>query len=767
MASAIIGENQVSIGGVIYPVTGAIRRRLISKFPAKVIFGDDNYANEQVLSNFIISDQRGGIGVEEMKEGVHDDRCWISELDLRFRGHMLLPRLATDAGAGGLSSKDAQIFLSYDGATLCSFDEFLRVYDNGNNDYNDVIKTLAASPTDAAVVLNAAFICLDASGYDYNPKLWLPDQLTDGGLEVWTNNTTLTNWTEGGATPGTLTQEFVTVDSGLYSAKAVVGVGESVSLTQELLSLKTDQALSGKEITVTCRVKLSNGSKFAGTTLRLDGRGGATVATAVNTTDWQTLTAVHTIPALGSGTPEALNIKMQIFENAGGAYTTYFDTVTVSYSETSDPFAHLTAPEAKYVVEWDGKCFIMEADGKIYYSTDFADWTQNGQLKRPTNSVNQLKLYRDANGVEIIYAAAKQGLFAYDFDNGKFLQTEVALPDHENAGKGFTRWRDGSWTSAGLDVIKYIAGNPATIDERGLNNDDGLPAEYDGEIQHFIKGYRELFALIDPTDSLLSSRMSVAGYDGRGWQLKYTLASADKNALFGIISTDYGEFRLWFGANEKAFSLPLQKSLQNPKKDSNYTYAAAGIHITPWFDAGTAVFSKVAKKVTITAKDTTANETIVVQYRIDHAKVDRDTGWTTLGTLVAAADGVETTLDFGSGVGLAFDAIQFRFNFVRGGTTTKSPDLQSFALSYTRKVDSKWAFTFTVNTAEAKRVGAEPKGLYDSLIAAVDARLFQEFIYRDGSDAVDTRYVQFNPVDSIDQSGQGFKGQFLITAVEV
>ncbi|KKM65391.1 hypothetical protein LCGC14_1491720 [marine sediment metagenome] len=755
MASAIIGDNEVSLGGVRYPVTGSIRRRLISRFPAKVIFGDDAYANEQVLSNFIISDQRGGIGVEEMVEGVHDDRCWISECDLRFRNHMLLPVLATDAGAGGLSAKDVQVFFSYDGATYASFDEFLRIYDNGNTDFNDVIKTLAASPTDAAVVINAAFICLNTSGYDVNPKLWLPDQLVDGDLEVWTTSTNLTNWTEVTVGTGTVTQESGLVEKGSFSARFVtLGATTQAHITQVL---SFGKLLRGKEITLTARVRTN---QAADAVISVSDAGGTTSANPVGINAFETVTVVHTVGAT------ATNITILVGNVPTETAITYIDDVNISYSETTAPFQNLTSLEPKFVVEWDDKVFGMDAAGKISYTTDLLTWTLNGQLKLPSGSVNSLAIYRDANGTEIIYANAKQGEFAYDFDNAKFLATEVALPNHDNAGKGATRWRDGYFVSAGLDVIKYIAGNPATIDERGLNNDDGLPTEYDGEIQHLIKGYREMFALIDPTDSALSSRMSVGAYDGRAWQLKYTLASADKDALHGIISTDYGEFRLWFGANEKAFSLPLQKSLQNPKKDSNYTYAAAAVHITPWFDAGTAAFAKVAKKVTITAKDTTANETIVVQYRIDHATVDRDTGWTTLGTLTAAADGVETTLEFASGAGLVFDAIQFRFNFVRGGTTTKSPDLQNFVLSYTRKVDSKWGFTFTINTAEAKRVGSNPKKLYDSLIAAIEARLFQEFIYRDGSDATDTRYVLLTPADSIDQSGQGFKGQFLITAVE-
>ncbi len=755
MASAIIGENEVSLGGVKYPVTGSIRRRLISRFPAKVIFGDDAYANEQVLSNYIISDQRGGIGVEEMVEGVHDDRCWVSECDLRFRDHMLLPPLATDAGAGGLSAKDVQVFFSYDGATYAAFDEFLRIYDNGNTDFNDVIGTLAASPTDAAVAINAAFVCLDASGYEVNPKLFLPDQLIDGGLEVWTTGSDLTNWTEATAGSSSITRETVIVDQGLFAAR-LVDTGNGVCSISQTVFANPNALLAGKAIRVTARIRADVAANVA---LTVEDGPTFTSASPSGTGAYETVTVNHTVSAA------AIQLSIKVTTQTGAA-TVRVDDIQLSYTETSDPFQAATHQAAKYVVEWDDKVFIMDAAGKIFYSTDLWQWTQNGQLKLPSGSVNSLAVYRDANGTEIVYANAKQGVFAYDFDNGKFLATELALPNHDNAGKGGTRWRDGYFISAGLDVIKYIAGNPATIDERGLNNDDGLPTEYDGEIQHLIKGYREMFALIDPTDSALSSRMSVGAYDGRGWQLRYTLASADKDALFGIISTDYSQFRLWFGANEKAFFLPLQKSLQNPKKDTSYTFAAAAVHITPWFDAGTAVFAKTAKKVTITAKDTTANETIEVQFRLDHANVDRDTGWTALGTLAAAADGVETTLEFASGAGLVFDAIQFRFIFARGATTTKSPDLQNFVLSYTRKVDSKWGFTFTINTAEAARVGAKPKELYDSLITAIEARLFQEFIYRDGSDATDTRFVLITPADSIDQSGQGYKGQFLITAVE-
>ena len=95
MANAVIDDNVIYLGSNYYKIIGGIRPQYFSAFPQKLITGDYDYANQQLLSAWITNDQRGGIGIEEMDESVDTDRCWFSELILGYRRHLTLPRLGT------------------------------------------------------------------------------------------------------------------------------------------------------------------------------------------------------------------------------------------------------------------------------------------------------------------------------------------------------------------------------------------------------------------------------------------------------------------------------------------------------------------------------------------------------------------------------------------------------------------------------------------------------------------------------------------------
>ncbi len=95
MAQTVTNPYEIILNSVAYKIEGQIRPQLKSRFPARISTGDDSFDNEQYLSNWIISDQRGGIGVEEMDESVHSDRCFWTNCLIDYNNHIRLPRLAT------------------------------------------------------------------------------------------------------------------------------------------------------------------------------------------------------------------------------------------------------------------------------------------------------------------------------------------------------------------------------------------------------------------------------------------------------------------------------------------------------------------------------------------------------------------------------------------------------------------------------------------------------------------------------------------------
>lgn len=738
----IIKLNEVELNNIKYPITGLVKPILASVFAPKQVIGDYTKDSDPDISKWIISDQRGGILVEEMDEAVHANRAYWSNCQLGFKGHIVLPTLVTDCGSGELSDKQHVEIFQFDGEIYASFDEFLRVFDNTNTDFNDAVKTLAGNPTDAEKCINILFIACDSLGYYYNPKLFIPDRLIDGGLETWTDANTLTNWTKTGT--GTLTQEDLEIQEGLYSAKLVSGAGSGDTF-EVYQDISWNSDFAPRKFKVTAKVKASHTTYVD---LRIDDGEGIT-GTNPTGTSWETIECERTLDADAT----RLRITMRVKESSG-ARTAYFDDLQFSFTETTDPWCYRDHIEAKFFVEWDAKAFKLDAENQLAYSTDGFTWTNNGKLNLDDDDVNEVFVHRDATGNPIIYAATKKGLYAHDYANAKWIQTELMLPDHNNAGKGAVRWRDACFISAGLDVHKYTVAETATIIPVGLDRDDGLPAKYDGEIVKFIKGYNDMFALVDSSQVSGEGFSGVYAYDAKGWQCKWNASGADNDKAMhtGIVSSAYAYY-LWFDHNGKVYRMPLQRGIRNPMKIPTSTYGTTGIHLTPWFDAAWAG-DKLALSLVVFCKDTTASDYVLVQYRIDHSDTDFDTGWDTLGTIYAAGDGVETEYTFGSDLGTLFKAIQFRLVLVRGSTTTLTPDVLYMMLKYKRVIPPTWGWRFTIDCTE-EHDGLSAQQLLDAVITAAQVKTLVPFVYKDT-----TYYVEIKSVEGERLTGEGDKGTY-------
>jgi len=418
-------------------------------------------------------------------------------------------------------------------------------------------------------------------------------------------------------------------------------------------------------------------------------------------------------------------------------------------------------------IEWDAKLFCLDAsDNQIYYSatptTAAPTFTANGILSQvAAGTVKNLETDVGADGSTIIYAGTTEGIFAHDYTNAKWVRPKITMPQHANGGKGFASWHSGLYYSSGLHVHLYIADNsPAIITTVGLDERDGLPTEYAGEIIAFVKGHEELYALVDASQVSGTGYSTIYGFKEDGsWRCLWADANADAALTGGIVSSS-GTYNLWWNGGTTIYYMPLQRSLQNPLKVTGKTYAASGIHISPWFDADWQVGNKTAIRIKIdVGKDVSADESVIVSYRTNHTNTDRDTGWIAFTTITASG---ETTYTFGSSLGTSFRAIQFRFDLARkSADTDESPDVFYATLEYAKILPKKWGWQFTVDCTKPYN-DKSPEQLLDALETAANLETLMAFMYEDV-----TKYVQVKSVTGSRLTGDGKRGEYTVFVQEL
>lgn len=896
MAEVVVSENEIYFGSTRFPVRGRVSRSLASTFPGKVVIGDFNKDTEQLASNLIYSDQRGGLLVEEMDESVHQDRYWWGNCETAFKGHLTLSRLATSIttgftamsitnadmetaasgwtngarGAGGYkgsfqwevgdgveayqdiswdSDYQSDYFLfsgwvyGIDNAGVSEIDGFLKIDDGVGSSTSgqciartatgkwqrlSVVRKLDSSATRLRLIMGGddtdggifdevdCYRIITSAPSDtlnaiceHNSKLYFAFgnilcKLNDTGDAIipvcecdaditalvssigntlyiylgddeayWYIDDDLildcdTVWSElvdGDVTATADTSDYV-VGSGSLSLEVAAGCAAGDILATEAIDSTDMSDVQDITLHVKSSVALTEGD----IQLLLDDT--ASCASPLKTINFPNVSAatwtevtLSVGDASGLGAVISVGIKMAVDK---GAFTLNIDEVrarSIYVTDGSD------SADATHGIHWDSKLFKINSAGQLAYNatpnTVTPTWTANGDLADEgltSGDVQRLKVYRDAEGTPIIYAVTKRGLFAHDFANGKWLQTELSLPSHPNCGKGVAWWRDALYVSAGLNVHKYIAASTSTISETGLNRDDGLISLYRGEIADLIEGYNDMYALVD--SSLLQDGSTeysgVYAYDGKGWRCIWSSTVANKSMNHGVVSSVY-DHRLWFDHNNFLYYIPLQRDTRNPLQVSGTDYILKGVHIMPWFDAGWANLSKVALRFRIYCDGMSENETVVVKYRTDHSYTDYSTGWTTLGTI--SADG-ETEYTFASSAGMEFQAIQFRFDLSRSGLDSENtPDILWWSLSYLKVPDPLWGWAVTVDCSQEYK-GNTPAQLASAIVTAVETKTLLQFTYRDDSGGSHTHYVKAIGVQSLERTGEDWRGQYQLSLVE-
>ena len=182
-AQRVKDQGEVSLNEVRYPLVKGSRVQsvLTSIYPGKVVIGDVSRDSDVRASTWAISNHQGGIGVERMRSAAEVDRAWWSTCQLFYDQHLILPPLAEQTAASGVSGVfDIGVICELPnssgvGEIYASFDTDLRKYNNTGDAWGSSLHTLPGEATDTITMrlgntsgtTSVFMLIAHTSGYTY------------------------------------------------------------------------------------------------------------------------------------------------------------------------------------------------------------------------------------------------------------------------------------------------------------------------------------------------------------------------------------------------------------------------------------------------------------------------------------------------------------------------------------------------------------------------------------------------------------------------
>ena len=483
--------------------------------------------------------------------------------------------------------------------------------------------------------------------------------------------------------------------------------------------------------------------------------------------------ALDTLPDIAT---DALEVRM-----GGTLYLVIAHTGGYTYTSNASSFTDDTA-DTKFLAFWNDKLWGISNAGQLWYASTLGSETNDAKLPLPDGHVTDLFVARNASGNPILYAMTKEGLYAHDSTNALWVETQLALPFHNENGKGSIRWRDSVYIPAGLGIYKYINGtNSAVVSVIGPDKDHGLPSDYRGSISKLLGTHNDLIALVDGTltpsnvDMFASGEShvmddttgysTVLGYNEMGWEVKWASSGTDqgKKITAGFVSdvggtlTATNPYRLYWGFDGSLYYQQLQSDVINPTQVVNYNYEdnVDGIHYTPWFSADQVEVDKLALKLKVETADCNSNQTVKIEYATDYVET-----YTTMGTITS--NGI-TTYTFGSSLGTTFRSIQFKITLATN-TKITSPDMISLTLEYRKKLDTKFGWSVNIDINKTYK-GNSSKAMRSNILSAIQSNTLLEFTYSDDSSTNRNYYVDITNAQGLEETAYDERGttQLLLT----
>ena len=726
--------REINLNGKYYKIHSDIIQRRLNPWKAKIGAGGLEYSDFQQAELEEYFDFRNGIG---KKRGVGSDarQDWSEGIDFANEGQAVLGPLVTTAGTFGVAPVK---IIDFDGGTYAIGASKISKWNTGTSAW-DSKDTSMALPIDAIVVTDSTdsyLVVSSATDAIYT---------TDG--ETWTNlkefGVDFLNFTEVDANAKltvTSTKALAADADGDEDVYLYKDYGASyfnaLDVDVELYIASTSEVASCAGMAITNTV--GSITDFAATDIsvciRRIGGGdyniqlvrGNDVATDAYTCSADTLYYCTLTRA-------AANDVCTVTIYSDAARSTLLDTLSVNSFNTATRYQYVYGfagfdgagggsnfdgyvqnlrlfGKAGYMADYDNQLYFITTDGQyVSYSTakDIDDYSGYFELTGNFGTVYDLfegKLLSD--GTPTLYFCGTEGLYNIDTTNEIAYKQEVSYPPLTNAGHVGLYWNANVWVATGYGILK-VAPSVATF--LGPDQDDGLPASYQGKIYDFATVNNWLVFCVNAGAAGYSSilkRNSTLG----GNQQVYTGA---ENAAIACVhhspSSLYTNGRLWFGEGTSVKYMMMPDITSNVKQIATYTYVDdSGYGKLPIFRKLAAI-SKTALGVAAITKSCNANEYVQVYYGLNGAAPT-----TSLGTFKSSPKA--TALTFGSGLGTEFYTIQFAIKLYRGATTTNSPELESLLFYYipTPVRISGWTFTIDASEDDSQEIFAAFETIYDT-----------------------------------------------------
>ena len=726
MPATVEDELEISLGGVLYPLSRSVVSTLASIYPGKVVIGDTTKDSDQRRSVLALTDYTGGIGIDRVDSATEIDRAWWSTANIRHRNHLTLGPLAvTTADLGTPNTSAIGVIGEYKDEVYATFGTAVHKYNNSSDSWGSSLKTLPAAATDI-LNLRADITSTDVTGTDYLVIATTTGFTTYNGT-VFADHIIdakyLTSW-----------------DRKLWT----IDVDGRLRYTTDL-SVQTSQSgtVSGVE---------TNGSAV------LDDTGATFTATIRDGDHW-----------------------VRVTDNGGDTVTGYIHTIDADSDNTKVNIYNSTSFSTQNWIEGDATAFDM-ADTPLTYNV--YTMTDDAQLPLPNDFVTDLLVSRNAAGNPIVFAATLEGLFAHDFDGTKFVETEVGFPRHPDNGLGSLRWRDALYLPAGLSIYKFANGsNTAVVSLAGPDRDDGLPSDRRGTIDRLVGSQNELLAVIGiPINQTVQGlfdgsglgthisaviadpnprQASILGFNEIGWRVRWASTETAKDVTYAHVSSAYSEYRIWWAHDVRVLYMDLPRDITNPSHAPDAPFETSSTHETPWYSMGQTEVTKLACSIIAETEGMSSTETITIGYALDYVE-----SYTSLTTITADGKTEYVLPNTTTPEGVAFRSIKFKVTFVRGTNNKISPDLTSLTLCWRKKLAAKYGFTAVVNMYEEYK-GRASQELRSNLLTAVEGDLLVEFTFRDDDSNTRNFWVDVVSASGIEFSGHDERGETTILLVEI
>jgi len=433
----------------------------------------------------------------------------------------------------------------------------------------------------------------------------------------------------------------------------------------------------------------------------------------------------------------------------------------------------------RYGCVFDEQLVLLDTNGNIRWSVDGAIWYDKLRMPLESGKYTDIGVFWNAAGEPAVYVGTTTGIWVLDYWAEKAYPTILEYAPGDYSGI-FEVYKDGHmYVADGLPVYRF-SGN--TVSSVGLDKDDGLPVYLRGNIVAFAKTPNWITAVLDATAVEVNTDdwvylgsysgsdvinravgySAILAFTGGGWHILFRSGSLNTGSRAAHFSTVHGENRFWFGADGQAYYLKLPEGVYNPLDDTEAEYASTGDRITPWFDGGFSESPKIAKSLRVRGKNLSTAKYINVYYAIDDA-----TSWT---FLTSVTTDKPDPIVFGSGKGVEFEKIRFRFDLATDDEDV-TPVLSFASLRYVKIPQTVWGWTFQIDCTKSYR-GRSPEELIAIIQDAANKRYrgetdyqFGEFTYRDGTGTDQTYWVMISSMAGREWTGAKEEATFNVTVV--